>query len=143
MYGAIVAGRVRSVWKRMSEGDVDAPVRMAAATMSFRFVGDTQISAQFTGPAAFRSWLEGVFRLFPGVRFEVRDVIVAGWPWNTRVAVRLGIDATLADGSPYRNEAVQWIRLRWGKLIDDWVLEDTATLNRAIDRQAASRGAVS
>jgi len=60
-----------------------------------------------------------VFRLFPGVRFEVRDVIVAGWPWNTRVAVRLGIDATLADGSPYRNEAVQWIRLRWGKLVDD------------------------
>ena len=31
MYGAIVAGRVRSVWKRMSEGDVDAPVRMVTA----------------------------------------------------------------------------------------------------------------
>ncbi|TMK21405.1 MAG: hypothetical protein E6G68_03485 [Actinobacteria bacterium] len=75
-----------------------------------------------------------MFRLFPGVRFEVRDVIVAGWPWNTRVAVRLGIDATLADGSPYRNEA---------KLVDDWVLEDTATLNRAIDRQSAFRGAAS
>ena len=64
---------------------------------------------------ALRAWFARLFGLFPGIRFVVDDIVVAGWPWDTKVAVRLGVRADLADGTVYENEAVQWIRLRWGR----------------------------
>lgn len=132
MYRAIVAARTRAVWRRVNAGDRDAPVRMASEDMRFEFVGRTPLSASFNGRDAFRAWLSRVFGVFPDARFEVRDVAVRGWPWRTRVAVRLRITATLADGTAYENHAAQWVTLRWGRLVDDWVLEDTDTLNRAL-----------
>jgi hypothetical protein len=42
----------------------------------------------------------------------------------------------LADGTRYENDAVQWITLRWGRMLDDWVLEDTLALDHACRVQA-------
>jgi hypothetical protein len=53
---------------------------------------------------------------------------------GTRVAVRLAISAPLPDGTIYRNEGVQWLGLRWGRMVDDWVLEDMVALQRALDQ---------
>ena len=56
--------------------------------------------------------------------------------------MRLAISATLPDGTPYRNQACQWITLRWGRMTDDWVLEDTLALAAACttqDRLAGTR----
>ena len=39
-----------------------------------------------------------------------------------------------ATAFDYRNEGVQWLRLRWGRMIDDWVLEDTIALQRALNQ---------
>jgi hypothetical protein len=55
-------------------------------------------------------------------------VIVQGWPWNTLVATRLAIAAPRADGSVYQNEAMQFLRLRWGKVVEDRLHEDTYKL---------------
>jgi ketosteroid isomerase-like protein len=137
MYRAIVAARTRRVWRSIDERDIEAPFRLAAPDVRFTFVGSTPLGATFTGRDEFRAWLARAFDRFPDLHFEVRDVAVKGWPWNTRVAVRLCITATLNDGSAYRNDAVQWITLRWGRMTDDWVLEDTLALQQACDRQAA------
>lgn len=137
MYHAIVARRTRDVWARISAGDAGVPWAMAAQDLTFEFVGTSALGARFTGRDEFRAWLEGVFQRFPGIKFDVHDVAVAGWPWHTRVSVRLRISATLADGSVYENWATQWITLRWGRMTDDWVLEDTATLERALTVQSA------
>jgi len=94
--------------------------------------------ADVVGREAFAQWFDDVYRTLPTIRFAVSDVVVKGPPWSTTVAVRLRINATLADGSSYDNEAVQWIRLRWGKLLDDWVLEDTLALSRALAVQTAA-----
>jgi hypothetical protein len=78
--------------------------------------------------------------VLPGLRLTLADLVVVGWPWNTTVVARLTVTATLADGTPYANEAIQWIRLRWGRMIDDYVLEDTARLAAALRQQAAAVG---
>jgi ketosteroid isomerase-like protein len=137
MYRKIVAGKTRTVWLRINERDVDAPWAMAADDLHFTFVGATELGASFVGRDQFREWLRAVFERFPDISFAVRDVVVTGWPWNTRVAVRLGIAATLADGTYYENEAVQWVTLRWGRMIEDWVIEDTVALADALRRQPA------
>lgn len=132
MYRAIVAAIVRRTWRKVDESGPGAVVSMAAPDMAFTFVGDTAVSATLRGPAEFEAWFHSVADRLPGLRFAVRDVIVRGWPWNTQAAVRLDVSATLLDGTPYNNVAVQWIRLRWGRLTEDWVLEDTLKLHQTL-----------
>jgi ketosteroid isomerase-like protein len=135
MYHAIVRSMVRRTWRRVSAGDYEAAVAMAAPDIRFRFLGDTPLGADLRGQQAFREWFARLAGLLPGVRLELVDVVAGGWPWNTKVAAQLRVSATLADGTPYRNTAIQWLTLRWGRLTDDLVLEDTLTLDTALRRQ--------
>jgi ketosteroid isomerase-like protein len=133
MYRRIVASKTRAVWRRITAGHYAAAGDLAHPDMTFRFVGQTALGAELRGKAAFMAWFRAVGEHLPGLSFEVEDVLVGGWPWNTRVAVRLAISAPLPDGTIYRNEGVQWLRLRWGRMVDDWVLEDTIALQAALD----------
>jgi hypothetical protein len=77
--------------------------------MRFAVVGDTVIGGSWQGRDALRDW-----------------------PWRTRVAVRLIVEGTLADGTAYRNNATQWLTLSWGRMTDDWVLEDTKVVEAGL-----------
>ena len=44
------------------------------------------------------------------------------------VATRLSITAPRSDESDYRNEAMQFLHLRWGKVVEDRLHEDTYKL---------------
>ena len=48
------------------------------------------------------------------------------------VATRLSIAAPRADGSMYRNEAMQFLRLSWGKVVEDHLYEDTYKLTNEL-----------
>jgi len=132
----IVASKTRATWRRIADGDLEAASDMADPDLRFRFVGHTAFGADLRGRDAFLAWFRAAAERLPGLTFEVQDVLVGGWPWNTRVAVRLAISAPLPDGTTYRNEGVQWLRLRWGRMVDDWVLEDTVALQQALDQTA-------
>ena len=140
MYRWIVTRLVRATWRKVDAGDVGAATNMAHPDITFRFVGDTELGADLRGAEAFANWFRQAGERLPGLRFTVRDVLVAGWPWNTRAAVRLEVAMDLPDGQTYRNEGVQWIRLRWGRLVDDWVLEDTLRLNDLLESYRPVRG---
>jgi ketosteroid isomerase-like protein len=141
MYRWIVARVSRSLWRRVNDGDYEAAVRMAHPDVRFRFVGDTPLGADLVGVDAFRAWFREATERIPGLTFEVRDVLVAGWPWDTRIAVRLGVTAPLADGTTYRNEAAQFLRLKWFRMVDDWVIEDTVALRELFERQRSLQAA--
>jgi ketosteroid isomerase-like protein len=135
VYKAIVRARIRATWRRAGAGDYRAAIEQAAPDIHFRFVGPPPVGADLRGREAFEAWFANLYELLPGIRMTLRDVRVAGWPWDTFVAVRLSIHATLTDGSEYRNEAIQWITLRWGRMVEDIVFEDTARLMEALRRQ--------
>ncbi|MCX4668006.1 nuclear transport factor 2 family protein [Streptomyces sp. NBC_01381] len=137
MYHAIVRSKVRALWRVTGDGsgNYHPAVAMAAPDLRFRFIGDNILGAELRGPEAFADWFEQAGRRFPGMRLTLTDVVVKGWPWNTTVVVRLRVDATLADGSSYENEGIQWVRIRWGRMVEDTVLEDTARLEEAWRRQ--------
>ncbi|MBB5800327.1 ketosteroid isomerase-like protein [Saccharothrix ecbatanensis] len=135
MYHTIVRAKVRSLWARMADGDYQAAVGLAAPDVHFRFVGDGPPGAEFTGREAFAQWFRDVEAVLPGLRITAGDIVVKGWPWNTTVVTRFRAEATLADGTAYRNEGIQWVGLRWGRMVDDYVLEDTARLADAVRRQ--------
>ncbi|PZF86306.1 nuclear transport factor 2 family protein [Jiangella anatolica] len=138
VYHAIVRAKVRRLWTRIAEtGDFRHAVAQAAPDVRFRFVGDSALGAELTGRDEFARWFARAAETLPGLRLEPAEIMVKGWPWNTTVVVRLAVSATLADGSAYTNEGVQWVRIRWGRMVDDYVLEDTARLRDALARNAA------
>jgi len=134
MYKLIVKRIVHRTFARLSQGDYEAVVKQFGPDSRFLFSGEHELGGERVGQDAVREWFRQMLELFPGIRIEPREVVVNGWPWNTVVATHLEISATLADGRPYRNEGMQLLRLRWGRVVEDLIFEDTLMLDAELRR---------
>ena len=135
MYKAIVRRIVRTGFRALSAEDYEQVVRQFHPQVIFSFAGPAPLGGERRGVEAVREWFQRLFSYFLGIRFTVQHVIVQGWPWNTLVATRLSIAAPRADGSMYRNEAMQFLRLRWGKVVEDHLYEDTYKLANELQQR--------
>lgn len=122
MYAWLVGRVIRSLYRKLSAGRVDAVVKLASPQVELVVPGATSWSGTFRGRDGYETWLRGFVALQP--QLTVRDVVVSGGPWSTRVAVRM--TETVGDG--YRNECVDYLRLRWGKVRRHEVFLDTEQL---------------
>ncbi len=138
MYYPIVRAEVRRGFAALSRGDHESLLRGFANDVLFSFEGEHAMGGERRGVDGARRWFERVRRLFPGLRFEPLDIVVIGPPWNTRVRTRFRVHDMLPGGVPYRNEGEQWLRLRWGRVVEDRVREDTPTLLKALAHLAQS-----
>jgi ketosteroid isomerase-like protein len=136
MYKAIVRRVARGAYDKLSRGDFDALVEQFSPGVHFFFAGDHALAADLHGRDAAREWFERVGRVMPGLRLTPRQIVVSGWPWNTTVATYFGVHATLEDGSAYENTGMQLLRLRWGRVVEDLVYEDTQKLAAVLTRVA-------
>jgi hypothetical protein len=57
--------------------------------------------------------------------------------WDQRIAAHVIIRSRVAS-EPYQNQFAQFLTLRWGKVAEDLILEDTATWEAASRRLAAA-----
>ncbi len=85
---------------------------------------------------AVREGFRQFYTYFPGIQFTVHQVIVQGWPWNTLAVTRFSVAAPRIDGSVYNNEAIQLVRLRWGRVVEDRLYEDTHKLEQELQKAA-------
>jgi ketosteroid isomerase-like protein len=138
MYHAMVRRNARAVYRRLGEGDLEGVLRSFSPTAVFSFVGEHALGGRLEGIDLIRQWFERVSRLFPDLRLHPRNIVVSGMPWNTMVATRFGVTATLPDGRPYANEGMQFLRLRWGRVVEDRLYEDTQALVSALQVMAAA-----
>ena len=138
MYHRIVAGQVRRAFAQISAGNWEAMVAGMAPSFTYRFYGDHALGGERRTHEALRRWWERCFRLLPDTRFDVQDVLVAGWPWNTRVATAVTVNVGVVDGARYQNVVHQFLTIRWGKITEVRTLEDTAVLETSLDRLAAA-----
>ena len=83
-------------------------------------------------------WFERLYRLIPEIGFEVREVAVRGWPWDTAVAIEWADRGRGADGTTYENEGAHWIRLRWGKAVAIHAYLDTEKVTALLATMAAA-----
>ncbi|MFN8022715.1 MAG: nuclear transport factor 2 family protein [Acidimicrobiales bacterium] len=138
MYHAIVRSKVRKVFAALSAGDTGPMLHTLAPRFHYRFAGEHCLSGERTRHADIAAWWGRVFRLFPGARFDVDEVVVSGPPWNTQVATHVQLTARSAAGGDYGNEFVQLMRLRWGRATEVFTLEDTSRLERELERMTAA-----
>ena len=105
-------------------GDIRPTLMLDADDVHFVFPGDNSWSGDYHGKAEHRQWLERLVRV--GVKTEPDEVAVSGFPWKMTVAIRGRSWWDAGSGERvYSNRFVIWGRLRWGKLYDYEVYEDT------------------
>jgi ketosteroid isomerase-like protein len=134
MYKTIVASQVRKGYAKVSAGEVDSLLDGFADDAVFQLMGEHHLGGERRGKDEIRAWFEEVGRLFPDLKIEASEIVVSGFPWNTRVATRFRVSSKQAG---YVNDGMQFLRLRWAKVVEDRLFEDTKVLEAAIEAQLA------
>jgi ketosteroid isomerase-like protein len=134
----LIARRIyRGGLRDLAAGDLDRVLALFDPRCTLTFMGDTPLGAKLSSPGDIRLWFERFTRLLPGPTFEIQKVAVSGPPWNLQLAAHVRIRATVV-GEPYENDFAHFLRLRWGKVVDDLILEDTQRWARACERLVAA-----
>ncbi|MFV0524928.1 MAG: nuclear transport factor 2 family protein [Acidimicrobiales bacterium] len=128
MYWRTVERQVRATFAELNKGNYPAMLDSLAPNFEYHFIGDHSLGGRRTTIETMDRWWQRVLRLLPDLRFDIRDVIVRGHPLDTRIAVRSTVSGHSPLGDPYRNEMMQFMHLRLGKLTRVESLEDTALL---------------
>jgi ketosteroid isomerase-like protein len=112
------------VMARTRAGDIRLTLAMDHKDVRFTFPGDNSWSGTFVGKEEVRRWLERLARV--GVKTFPDEVVAVGPPWNTTVSIR-GHDymRSPAGETIYENRFVIWATLRWGRVKEYEVYEDT------------------
>jgi ketosteroid isomerase-like protein len=123
MYSWLVGQYVRFLIRRMLRGDVDLLVKQMSNRIEFTFPGRNSFAGTRHGRDEVRAWLRRFLSLRP--EYNVRDVLVSGMPWNTRIAYRLSDRI----GENYSNEAMVYLRFRWFQATHFRVFLDTEAIS--------------
>src|SRR5437588_12971718 len=106
---------ITRVMERNRAGDIRLTLALDAPDMTFLFPGSNSWSGHYHGKDEHRRWLERLVRV--GVKTDVDEVAVSGFPWKQTVAVR---GRSWWDNSAgeriYDNRYVIWAQLRLGRL---------------------------
>src|SRR5262249_46097574 len=119
----------------VERGDFDQVLARFRPDCELVFVSRTALGARLSGKADLRRWFERFGRLLPHPVFDVQRLVIAGPAWDQRIAAHVIIRSRIA-GEPYENQFAQFLTLRWGKVAEDLILEDTATWEAASRRRA-------
>lgn len=111
-------------------GDVDGVLAQFHPECELVFAGDSPLGADRLRGPDMRRWFERFGRLLPNPSFEVQRLAVSGPPWKMQLAAYVVIRATVA-GEPYVNQFGHFLSLRWGRVVEDIVVEDTQRWARA------------
>ena len=126
-------------------GNIKPTLLLDAPDLRFVFPGDNSWSGSFDSRDAHRRWLERLVRV--GVKTEPDEVVASGWPWRTTVCIRGRSWCDSPAGERiYDNRFVIWGHLRWGRLKDYEVYEDTIKpreLDEYLARMEASNRSLS
>src|SRR4051794_21407510 len=114
---------LRIVYRQVCEGRPALAGALASNDVEFVFPGDNSFAGTYRGKAALLTWLRRFGSLHP--QFTIHQVTVGGLPWNLLVAMRF----TDVIGDDYRNEGVELIRIRWGRVRRIQVFLDTERIS--------------
>lgn len=136
MYQWIFKRKIREGFEDISQGRFEKLLTQFAPEIEFTFPGDHAMAGHFYRRETVRQWFERIHRIFPGLRIEAQNIYVSGFPWNAVVVTRFSARDTLSDGTIYQNQGVQVARIRWGKVVEDHLIEDTQRLSEMLQRAA-------
>jgi ketosteroid isomerase-like protein len=115
---------VARTMKAMREGDYGPTLRMDADDVWLHFPGENSWAGDIRGKEAHGVWLARFVKV--GLQIYPDEVMVKGWPWRMTMSVRGHVRLHDPHGAlVYDNRYVLWGVLRWGRLSEYEVYEDT------------------
>jgi ketosteroid isomerase-like protein len=113
---------------RLRAGDPRPTNRLDAPDVTLTFPGQNSWSGRFRGKAEVARWRQRLVQA--GIQIFPDEVVAVGPPWRTRLLIR-GHDYAQDDAGAtvYDNRYVIWAHLRWGRLKEYEVYEDTHKAN--------------
>ena len=138
MYHAIIRSKVRDVFNQLNKGKYDLVFASLAPNFEHWFIGDHALSGLRTSLPITRQWYERLFRIFPNIHFDLKAVVVQGWPWDTTVTIEWDDSYILLNGERRWNCGVHIVHFKWAKADSIHIYCDTELLlkNMAIQGQA-------
>jgi ketosteroid isomerase-like protein len=138
MYQLIFKRKVAQGFADISRANFEAVLNIFAPDIHFTFVGDHALAGNWHSRDLAKQWFDRIHRLFPDLRLTPRQIRVSGFPWDVTIVTQFEVQATLPDHSIYKNQGIQILRVRWGKAVEDYLIEDTQLLGAALARINAS-----
>jgi len=125
---------------KLNRGDSGPVLRMDAPDIEFRFPGENSWTAELHGKDEHARWIARFVDV--GIQIEPDEVVAQGPPWNMTLCIR-GTSFLQGPGGNriYDNRFVMWGHLRWGRLRDYEVYEDTQQTARLDAYLAKADGA--
>ncbi|MEX0682868.1 MAG: nuclear transport factor 2 family protein [Dehalococcoidia bacterium] len=124
MIGWIAGLLIRHSVRRLNEGDVSPMLSSYAKDAVLVFPGDHSWGGEYKGIEKIEGFLRRC--VAAGLKFEIQEVMVSGWPWSAKMCIRLTDSATAADGTVvYSNRALIYAQTAWGKIRYQEDYEDT------------------
>ncbi len=112
------------VMARTRAGDIRPTLALDHADVRFTFPGDSSWSGTFNGKESVRRWLQRLTQV--GLKTFPEEVVAVGFPWNTTICIRGHDHLRSPEGETvYENRFVIWAKLKWGRVRDYEVYEDT------------------
>lgn len=140
MYHRIVKRIIRKGFSDISHADFEPLLKQFAPDIHFTFAGQHAMGADFHNRNTVREWFHRLHRVFVGFQIEAQEIVVSGFPWNTHAAVRFVVRDTLPDGQPYVNYGTQFVRIVWGRVVEDHLMDDTQLLVETLNCLASQQG---
>lgn len=124
MYAWLVRKLVGRSLRFHQARDVDGLMKTYAKDVHFTFPGNNSWAIDTRDRGEIERWLRRFHAV--GLNLFVRDILVGGPPWNTRVCLHFTDNALDENGRVvYENAGVIYARGRWGKITEYTVFEDT------------------
>lgn len=139
MYSMIIRQKLRSSFADINKGDYEKLLKQFAPRVEHVFYGNHALGGTRYTPAGLRKWYTRLATVFPDLRFDLKNIVVNGWPWNTVASIEWTDSLSSPGGKRFSNQGVHIIRIRWGRVVGLRVYCDTAKLE-AILQHLASEG---
>jgi ketosteroid isomerase-like protein len=138
LYEAAVGAMVRHNARRLREGDLEPQLRAYTDDVRFVFPGRSSWTGEYRGKREVEKWLRRF--VDAGLKIEFDDVLVSGPPWATRICLRFHDFCEDENGETvYTNEGTIYGHMRWGRLTQYMVFENTQR-SEEFDAYLAERG---
>ena len=124
MHAWAVKKLTKRALRQLGDGDPAFLMSLMADDVEFRFPGQHPFAADVRTKEASAEWAMRFAHFRP--QFDIQDVVVTGPPWNTRAAIHFTDSiGEPGDATPYVNEGVCWLTIRWGRVVSERVFLDT------------------
>lgn len=130
-YKIILKRKIIDGFDGLNRGNFSAVTKLFAEDVRYWFAGDNALGGERCSRAGCERWFMRLLRLLPS-HFTIQQIGISGMPWNTIVHVRFRDEVRPMIGSPYSNEGMQLISLRWGKAVSIRTYVDTEKVSKAL-----------